>query len=186
MSRIGKQPIIIPDGTTVSIKDHDITVKGPKGELSRNFHHLVSFEVKDKQILVKVKNPEEKKSRELWGLSRVLLSNMIDGVNKYFEKKLEITGVGYRATVSGKKLTLNLGYSHPVELDIPAGIEIKVEKNIIAVSGIDNQLVGQTAAEIRAKRKPEPYKGKGIKYLDEIIRRKAGKVVKATGGGAGA
>jgi len=184
MSRIGKQPILIPDGTTVNIKDHKITVSGPKGEISRVFHPIASFEIEGKQIFVKVKNPEEKKSRALWGLSKVLLSNMIEGVNKLFEKKLEISGVGYRASVSDKKLILNLGYSHPIEFDIQDGIDIKVEKNIITVSGIDNQLVGQTAAQIRAKRPPEPYKGKGIKYSDEIVRRKAGKVVKAAGPGA--
>jgi len=178
MSRIGKQPVNIPEGTAVDIKVRAVTVKGPKGELSYIFHHLVNFEVKNKQVLVKVKNPEEKKSRELWGLSRVLIYNMINGVNKGFEKKLEISGVGYRASVSGKKLILNIGFSHPVEFDIPAGIEIKIEKNVITIAGLDKQLVGQTAAQIRALRKPEPYKGKGIKYIDEVVRRKAGKVVK--------
>lgn len=185
MSRIGKQPVDIPAGVKVNIEDHLLVVSGPKGELNRRFPSEINFEKKGEQILVKAKNPQEKESRELWGLSRVLLANMIEGVNKGFEKKLEISGVGFRASVSDKKLILNIGYSHPVEYRFPQGIEIKVEKNVIIISGIDKQLVGEVAAQIRAKRKPEPYKGKGIKYADEIIRRKAGKVVKATGSGAG-
>lgn len=180
MSRIGKKPIIVPTGVTVQIEGQKVNVKGQKGELSFNFHRLVNFEKHDGIVKVSVKKTEDKKSRELWGLSRVLLSNMIEGVTKGFQKKLEINGVGYRAAVAGQKLNLELGFSHPVEFMLPKGIEAKVEKNIITISGIDKQLVGETAARIRALRKPEPYKGKGIKYVDEVIRRKAGKVVKAT------
>ena len=179
MSRIGKKPIIVPTGATVQIDGQKVKVKGQKGELEFNFHRLVHFEKKDGIVKTLVKKTEDKKSRELWGLSRVLLSNMIEGVTKGFQKKLEINGVGYRAAASGQKLNLELGFSHPVEFMLPKGIEAKVEKNIITISGIDKQLVGETAARIRALRKPEPYKGKGIKYVDEIIRRKAGKVVKA-------
>lgn len=180
MSRVGNKPINIPPEVTVDIEDQRVKVKGAKGELEYNFHTLIHFEKKDSIIMVKVRKQEEKKSRELWGLSRVLLANMIDGVTKGFQKKLEINGVGYRAAVSGQKLSLELGFSHTIEFLLPKGIEAKVEKNVITIGGIDKQLVGETAARIRALRKPEPYKGKGIKYVDEIIRRKAGKVVKAT------
>lgn len=179
MSRIGKKPITIPSGVTLEVDRQKVKVRGIKGECEYNFHPLVNFEKKDNIIKVIVKSPEEKKSRELWGLSRVLLANMIEGVTSGFEKKLEINGVGYRASVSGQKLILELGFSHPVEFTLPKGIQIKVEKNIITVSGIDKQLVGETSARIRALKKPEPYKGKGIKYVDEVIRRKPGKVVKA-------
>ncbi len=172
----------MPAEVEVIIDGQSVTVKGPKGTLKFDFHHRVVFEKKDNQILVKVRKEDEKRSRELWGTSRVLLANMIEGVTKGFEKKLEISGVGFRAAISGKKLTLQVGFSHPVEFSIPEGIEIKVEKNIIIVSGIDKQLVGETAARIRAIKKPEPYKGKGIKYIDEVIRRKAGKVVKTAAG----
>jgi len=182
MPRIGKKPVIMPAEVEVIIDGQSVTVKGPKGTLKFDFHHRVVFEKKDNQILVKVRKEDEKRSRELWGTSRVLLANMIEGVTKGFEKKLEISGVGFRAAISGKKLTLQVGFSHPVEFSIPEGIEIKVEKNIIIVSGIDKQLVGETAARIRAIKKPEPYKGKGIKYIDEVIRRKAGKVVKTAAG----
>ena len=181
MPRIGKKIIIIPQDVTVTISDQQVIVKGPKGTLERDFHGRINFEKKDNIIKVTVKKPEEKRSRELWGSSRVSLFNMVKGVTEGFSKKLEIHGVGYRASVSGKKLILNLGFSQPVEFEIPPGIEIKVEKNIITISGIDKQLVGQVAAQIREMRKPEPYKGKGIKYVDEIIRRKAGKVVKTAG-----
>lgn len=181
MSRIGKKQIMIPKGVDVKIKDNLVSVSGPKGELSFDFRPEVGFEIKDGFINVSVKNAEEKKSRELWGTSRALLANMIMGVINGYEKKLEINGVGYRASVSGKKLILNVGFSHPVEFEIPKNIDIKVDKNIISISGIDKQFVGEIAARIRAIRKPEPYKGKGIKYIDEVIRRKAGKVVKTAG-----
>jgi len=181
MTRIGKQPVPIPKGVEVKIDDQKVTVKGPKGSLEFDFHRRVNFEMKDDQILVSVNRPEEKKSRELWGLSRVLISNMVKGVSEGFSKQLEINGVGYKAAVAGKKLTVNAGYSHPIDMEAPEGLEVKVDKNIITVSGIDKQAVGQFAAKIRDIRKPEPYKGKGIKYMDEQIRRKAGKVVKAAG-----
>ena len=181
MSRIGKLPIIIPDQVTAELEDKTLRIKGPKGEISQKIHSHVNLEIKEKEIKVMVRQPEEKNDRSLWGLFRVLISNMIKGVTEGFEKKLEINGVGYKAQVSGQKLVLNLGYSHPIEYEIPQGVEVKAEKNIITVSGIDRQKVGQAAAEIRQFRKPEPYKGKGLKYFDEVIRRKAGKAAK-TGG----
>lgn len=183
MPRIGKQPVTIPQGVTVTIDGQSVHVKGAKGTLQRAFHERVHFEQADGQIIVTVDRPEEKISRELWGTSRVLLANMVTGVTVGFSKQLEVNGVGYRAEASGKKLKLNLGYSHPIEYAVPEGIDVKVEKNLITVSGIDKQLVGQVAAQIRDYRKPEPYKGKGIKYIDEVIRRKAGKVVKSAGAG---
>jgi len=175
MSRIGRQPIIIPEAVEAKIDTGKITVKGPKGELSQDIHRWVKIEQKDDQVVVSVKNPEEKKQRSLWGLFRRLVDNMVTGVSEGFSKQLEVNGVGYKAEVQGDILNLQLGYSHPIEYKISKGIEINVEKNIITVSGIDKQQVGQTAAEIRSLRKPEPYKGKGIKYVDEIIRRKVGK-----------
>jgi large subunit ribosomal protein L6 len=181
MPRVGKKPISIPSGVDVTIAGQQVTVKGPKGTLVFDVHHRVTVAKTDNQIQVTVGNPDEKKSRELWGTTRVLVANMVTGVTAGFIKKLEITGVGFRAAVSGQMLTLQVGFSHPVEFPVPAGTEIKVEKNIISVSGIDKQLVGQTAARIRDIKKPEPYKGKGIKYVGEIIRRKEGKVVKAAG-----
>jgi len=175
MSRIGKQPITIPAGVDVKIDGSKVTVKGPKGELNQDIHRLVKVEKQDNQLLILVKDPEDKKNKSLWGLFRRLIANMVIGVTEGFSRRLEINGVGYKAAVQGKNLVLNLGYSHPIEFAIPQGLEIKTEKNIIIISGSDKQLVGQTAAEIRALRKPEPYKGKGIKYAEEIIRRKTGK-----------
>jgi len=184
MSRIGKLPIKIEDDVKVNLNDHTLEVKGPKGTLEQKIHSHISLDIKDDEILVKVRNPKEKKDRALWGLFRVLINNMVQGVKEGFEKKLEINGVGYKAKVSGNKLTLNLGYSHPIEYSFPEDIEIKVDKNIISVAGPDRQKVGQVAAEIRSFRKPEPYKGKGIKYADEVIRRKAGKAAKGDEEGA--
>ncbi|MFH1597482.1 MAG: 50S ribosomal protein L6 [Patescibacteria group bacterium] len=178
MSRIGKQPITITEGVTVKIAEDKMSVKGPKGELSLDLHPLVKIEAKDKQIILSVKKPQDKQSRSLWGTYRALIANQIVGVTEGFTKKLEINGVGYRVALAGKKMTLEVGFSHSVEYKLPEGIEGKVEKNTISISGIDKALVGQVAAEIRAIKKPEPYKGKGIKYDDEVIRRKAGKVVK--------
>jgi large subunit ribosomal protein L6 len=175
MSRLGKLPIELPDGTEASVKDGAITVKGKKGELSQGLHKLVKVEIKDKLVMVNVDKPEQKQERSLWGLYRSLINNMVVGVNEGFEKKLEVNGVGYRANLSGKKLTLNVGYSHPVEFTLPEGIDGQVEGKIITISGMDKQLVGEIAAQIRKTRKPEPYKGKGIKYIDEIVRRKEGK-----------
>ncbi len=175
MSRIGKLPIELPKGTTAELSDGYIVVKGPKGTLREKINSLVQVTLAENEIIVDVKNKEAKNERALWGLFRSLINNMVLGVNKPYEKKLEINGVGYRAAVSGKKLVLNVGFSHPVEFELPEGIEAQVEKNIITISGIDKQLVGEVAARIRKIRKPEPYKGKGIKYADEVIRRKAGK-----------
>ncbi len=177
MSRIGKQPVKIVSGVTVEISGNKITVKGPKGELSREIHPKMKIEKKDEEIIVS--RPDEKKeTRALHGLTRSLIANMVEGVSKGFEKKLEIVGVGYRAKTSGSKITLTLGFSHPVEYTAEKGIEFKTDeekKNIIIVSGIDKQLVGEVAAKVRSFRKPEPYKGKGIRYVDEYVARKAGK-----------
>jgi len=175
MSRIGKQPIIIPENVEVKIERDKILVKGPKGELEQKIYPLFRFDVKDKRLCIGVKNENIKYERALWGTFQRLISNMIKGVVEGFEKKLEINGIGYKAEIKKDKLILNVGYSHPVEFFIPSGIEINVEKNIIIVKGIDKQLVGETAAQIRRIRKPEPYKGKGIKYLDEVVQRKLGK-----------
>lgn len=183
MPRIGKKPISIPSGVDVSVSGQRVSVKGPKGSLSLDLHPWVTAAVADGSINVTVSRTDEKQGRSLWGLSRVLVNNMVVGVTNGYSKRLEITGVGFRAAVAGKSLNLNVGFSHPVEFKIPDGIEIKVEKNAITVSGIDKQLVGQVAAQIRDIKKPEPYKGKGIKYADEVIRRKAGKVVKTAGAG---
>jgi len=182
MSRIGKKPVIIPDGVTVEIKDQHVKVKGPKGELNLDVHPKVTVEKVENNVEVKVKHPEVKQEKALWGLFRSLINNMVTGVTAGFTKVLEVNGVGYKAAITGKKIVLNLGYSHPIEMEIPAGLEAKIEKNVITITGSDRQLVGQFAAEIRDQRPPEPYKGKGIKYSDEVIRRKAGKVVKAVGG----
>ena len=182
MSRLGKLPIEIPEGTQAKIEDGFIIVKGPKGELREKLNDLTKVKIKDKEIIVSVDNPENKKQRAMWGLYRSLINNMVIGVNEGFSKQLEINGVGYRATLSGKKLVLNVGYSHPVEYNLPEGITGTVEGNIITINGIDKQLVGEVASQIRKKRKPEPYKGKGIKYVDEIIRRKVGKAAVKTEG----
>lgn len=175
MSRIGKQPVIVPDGVEVKLDKNILTVKGSKGELTQEIHPNVSIEQKDNQILVTVKKPDEKSQRSLWGLFRKLIHNMVIGVNEGFTKQLEVNGVGFKAAIQGKVLNLQLGFSHPIDYAVPDGIDITVEKNLITVSGSDKQKVGQTAAEIRAFKKPEPYKGKGIKYVDEVIRRKVGK-----------
>ena len=175
MSRIGKKPIEIPDQVEVKLDGSVIGVSGPKGELSLRVHPQVKFEIKDKAINVTVDRPEDKKQASLWGLFRTLVGNMILGVTVGFKKELEINGIGFKAQVSGSKLVLNVGFSHPVDYLIPQGIQMVVDKNAITVSGIDKQQVGQVTAEIRAIKKPEPYKGKGIHYLGEIVRRKAGK-----------
>lgn len=183
MSRVGKKPVAIPSGVTIEIKESGIKVKGPKGELTLELHPKVKLEKTDSELVVKVGNESNKQERALWGLFRALINNMVTGVTAGFTKVLEVNGVGYKAAVNGTKLVLSLGYSHPVEMEIPKGLEVKVEKNTITITGADRQLVGQFAANVREQRKPEPYKGKGIKYSDEVIRRKAGKVVKAVGGG---
>lgn len=184
MSRIGKLPITIPEGTTVTQEKRLITIKGPKGELTFKHHKRIKITIENQTITVE-RSSDDKFDRSLHGLTRTLIANMIEGVTKGFEKKLEINGVGYRAEIQGKSLNLQLGYSHPIKYETPEGIQLTIDKdkkNIIIISGTDKQQVGQTAAKIRSFRKPEPYKGKGIKYIDEIIIRKAGKT--AIGGGA--
>jgi large subunit ribosomal protein L6 len=174
MSRIGKKPITIPDGAEVKISGQEISVKGPKGTLSFSFHWDIEVKIEGKEINVSVKKIN-KQTKALWGLTRVLISNMISGVTNGFEKQLELQGVGYRMAVQGKKLNMALGFSHPVEVDVPEGLEAKIEKNILSISGIDKQKVGQFAASVRALKKVEPYKGKGFRYVGEIVRKKAGK-----------
>jgi large subunit ribosomal protein L6 len=177
MSRIGKLPIEIPSGVTVDIKDNFVTVKGSLGELSFQFDNLMVIEINEKEATVKRAN-DEKRARELHGLSRTLLANMIQGVSKGFERRLEVNGVGYKAKLAGKNLDLALGYSHPIKVEPPEGITFEIDgkkQNIIVVKGISKQKVGQVAANIRSHRKPEPYKGKGVKYIEERIIRKVGK-----------
>lgn len=181
MSRIGKKPILMPSGVTVNETDGFIIVKGPRGELKKKLVPGTSVDIKDGVISVGVVK-EDKRSSALWGLSRSLIANMVLGVVSGYEKKLEIEGVGFRVTQEGNGLTFLLGFSHPVKVETPAGIVFKVEKNIITISGIDKELVGQVAAEIRSLKKPEPYKGKGIRYQGEVIRRKVGKKATATAG----
>ena len=190
MSRIGRMPVVIPNGVTVEIKDGNVvTVKGAKGTLTREFVpelkisvQEVEREIDEKMVKLNeiiVERPNDlKREKSLHGLTRSLLQNMVTGVSDGYKKTLEINGVGYRAAKQGKKLTLNLGYSHPIEMDDPEGIETTVDGNKVIVSGIDKEKVGQYAAQIREKRPPEPYKGKGIKYDYEVIRRKVGKTGK--------
>ncbi len=179
MSRIGKKPLALPTGVTVSVADGRVHVKGPKGELSRMLPKAVTVTVSSTDATVSVSNPEEKSERSLWGTFAAHISNMVEGVTKGFSKQLEISGVGYRAAMQGKDIKLEVGFSHPVIFKLPDGITGAVEKSMITLSGVDKELVGQTAAELRAVRKPEPYKGKGIKYTTESVRRKAGKAAKA-------
>jgi large subunit ribosomal protein L6 len=175
MSRLGKLPIKIAEGTQVKIEDNFIIVKGPKGELKQELSDLVNIEILDSEIKISVGDENNKKQKSFWGLYWSLINNMVIGVTDGFEKKLEANGVGYRVAIAGKKLTLNVGYSHPVDFTLPEGVDGAVEGNVITISGASKQLVGEMAAQIRKIRKPEPYKGKGIKYVDEIIRRKEGK-----------
>ena len=179
MSRIGRMPIAIPAGVTVDIAEKNkVTVKGPKGTLERVLPSEMEIKLEGEEITVNRPN-DLKKMKSLHGLTRTLIANMVKGVTDGYEKVLEVNGVGYRASKSGKVLTLNLGYSHPVEMTDPEGLESVVEgQNKIIIKGIDKEKVGQYAAEIRDKRRPEPYKGKGIKYADEVIRRKVGKTGK--------
>lgn len=175
MSRVGRKPIEISKGVTVSLKDRFISVKGPKGELSATVHKNIAVEIKDNQVLLTRKN-DEKANKALHGLWRALVQNMVLGVSEGYTKKLEIVGVGYRAEMKGKKLQLLLGYSHPIIFGPPEGVKIEAPtQTSITVSGIDKQLVGLVASKIRSFRPPEPYKGKGVKYEGEYIRRKAGK-----------
>ena len=178
MSRIGRMPIAIPAGVTVEVAENNhVTVKGPKGTLERTLAPEMEIKVEGAEVTVTRPN-DLKKMKSLHGLTRTLINNMVIGVTDGYTKDLEINGVGYRASKAGKVLTLNLGYSHPVEMTDPEGLESVVDGNKITVKGIDKEKVGQYAAEIRDKRRPEPYKGKGIKYVDETIRRKVGKTGK--------
>ncbi len=180
MSRIGKLPIEIPQGVNISIDNRLVTVNGPKGELTYKLLPSLEVLINDQNVTVSLVK-ENKNTVSLFGLTRTLIANMIIGVSEGFEKQLEFHGVGYRAAIEGDELVLNMGYSHPIKYKPKAGIDLKVEKNIITVTGISKQLVGQTAAEIREFKKPEPYKGKGIKYVGEKIRRKAGKAAAKAG-----
>ena len=178
MSRIGRLPVNIPAGVTVDLAEGNaMTVKGPKGTLSRVLPAEMDIKIEGNQILVSRPN-DLKKMKSLHGLTRTLINNMVIGVSEGYKKELEVNGVGYRAQKNGKTLVLNLGYSHPIEMTDPEGLESSVDGNKIIVAGIDKEKVGQYAAEIREKRAPEPYKGKGIKYVDEVIRRKVGKAGK--------
>jgi large subunit ribosomal protein L6 len=178
MSRIGRLPVAIPSTVDVTIEGRTLTVKGPKGTLSRTLHPDMTIAKEDGNVLVS-RPTEQKMHKQLHGLTRTLVNNMVVGVTDGYRKGLEITGVGYRATLNGKKLTLNLGYSHPVEIDPPEGISFELENPTrLAVVGIDKELVGQIAAQVRASRKPEPYQGKGVRYAGEYVRRKAGKAGK--------
>jgi large subunit ribosomal protein L6 len=181
MSRIGRLPIAIPAGVDVTIDGRTVTIKGPKGQLSRELHPDITVSREDGSIVV-TRPTEQKTHKQLHGLTRTLVNNMVVGVTDGYRKGLEITGVGYRAVKVGEKLQLSLGYSHPVEIDPPSGISFEVENPTrLAVVGIDKELVGQVAAQVRATRKPEPYKGKGVRYSGEYIRRKAGKAGKIGG-----
>ncbi len=174
MSRIGKQPVTIPEKTEVSVADNTVSVKGPLGTLSKPFHKAVKVAIEGNEVVVTPSNTS-KQSRALWGTYASHIKNMVQGVNQAFEKKLVVEGIGYRVNLSGKNLELIVGYSHPVILEVPEGITVTVEKNNMTIAGSDKESVGQFAAEIRAKKKPEPYKGKGIRYEDEVVRRKQGK-----------
>jgi large subunit ribosomal protein L6 len=175
MSRIGKKPVAIPGGVTATIDNGTLSVKGPKGTLTLGLSDLIDYKVEEGEIMVKPAN-DSKQARAFWGMQRTLVSNLVEGVTQGFTKVLTIKGVGYRANAQGPKLKLQLGYSHDVDLDVPAGLEVKTpDQTTIEISGIDKQAVGQFAAEIRRWRKPEPYKGKGIAYKGEFIFRKEGK-----------
>lgn len=175
MSRVGKKVIIIPEKTIVDYQVRELVIKGEKGTLTRTIHPAVDLTIQDNTILVTI-DQEDRKTRSLQGLTRSLVANMVEGVSKGFERTLEINGIGYRAEMKGNSIVFNLGYSHPIDFPLPDGINAAVDKNnVIKLNGIDKEKVGQTAASIRKLRKPEPYKGKGVKYAEEYIRRKAGK-----------
>lgn len=178
MSRVGRKPIPIPSGIDVKVDKNSISVKGPKGQLKQNFHPRIGIKLDAGNILVS-RSSDDKLDRSLHGLTRSIVANMITGVTKGYEKALEISGVGYRAQVQGRSLMLTLGFSHPVEFKLPEGIDAAVDKQTnVTIKGIDKYLVGQVAANIRSLKLPEPYKGKGIKYSDEVVRRKEGKAGK--------
>jgi len=180
MSRIGKKPIKIPEGVEVEINGNTVTVKGPKGELSQEIRPEIKVEKKEEKILISPKI-ETKKSRAFWGLTRSLLANNIKGVTKGYQKKLVIEGLGYKAEMEGDNLLLRVGFTHPIKISPPGEIKLSVDKNIITIAGMDKGVVGQVAAKIRNVRPPEPYKGKGIKYLGEVVKRKPGKRVITAG-----
>ncbi len=175
MSRIGKKVRPIPAGVTADVKNDVLVIKGPKGELRQTLHPHVTVVIEGGNISVRVKDEENKKDRALWGTTSSIIENMIDGVTKGFKRDLEINGVGYKVAMKGANLSLDVGFNNPVELKPLSGVKFSVDKNIITIEGIDKQLVGEMAAQLRRVRKPEPYKGKGIKYAEETIRRKAGK-----------
>lgn len=180
MSRIGLKPIPLADGVDATVADGRVTVKGPKGTLYVTLHPSVSATVTpERTVTVQVKDTENLGDRALWGLSRQLIANAVAGVQKPYVKSLEFVGVGYRVSTTGSKVNMEVGYSHPVEFPLPEGVTAAVDKQVLTLTGIDKQLVGEMAAQIRRVRPPEPYKGKGIKYVDEVIRRKAGKAAKA-------
>lgn len=184
MSRVGKKPVQIPSGVTVELSGNAMKIKGPKGELQKKFHENIKIEVKDGAVVV-TRPSDTQQNRELHGLTRNLIANMIEGVTKGFERKMEIIGVGFRAQTAKNKITLSLGFSHPVVYLAPQSIEFKMDeekKNILTISGLDKETVGEVSAKIRSFKPPEPYKGKGIKYMDEHIQRKAGKAVVTKGG----
>lgn len=183
MSRIGIQPVEIPEKVNVEVDGKKVKVKGPQGNLEKELPREVSVKVEDGEVLVERKN-DTKRAKSMHGTARAHIANMVKGVTEGWSKKLELVGTGYRAEVRGNKLVLTIGYSHPVEIEGPEGISFKVEKNVVTVEGPDKDLVGLIASKIRAVRPPEPYKGKGIKYIDEVVRRKPGKAAKATGTGA--
>jgi large subunit ribosomal protein L6 len=174
MSRVGRKPVPLPAGVTITLKDGTIAVKGPKGELKRPLPEGVTVTLEKTQVLV-TRESDEGPIRARHGLVRALVNNMVEGVTKGFERKLEINGVGYKAEVAGDKLNMALGFSHPIAYVLPKGVTAKVEKNIVTLAGSDRELLGQTAAKVRSFRPPEPYKGKGVKYLEEVIKRKVGK-----------
>jgi len=182
MSRIGKKPILLPAGVEATVGARSVTLKGPKGSLEVGLNPAVKvkLEAEPRSLIVEVMDPEDTKQRALWGLTRQLLSNAGAGVQKPFEKALEFVGVGFKVALQGNTLNMEVGFSHPVRFELPKGIEAKIEKQVVTLSGIDKQLVGETAARIRRIKPPEPYKGKGIKYTDEVIRRKAGKAAVKT------
>lgn len=189
MSRVGQMPVVLPEGVTAQMEDHEISITGPKGSLSRTLHPRMQVKVEENQIIVK-RPSNEREYRSLHGLTRALIANMVQGVTQGYEKAMDVYGVGFRVGKEGDKLVLQLGFSHPIEIVPPQGIEFNVETSTatgendyltarITVSGMDKELVGETAARIRACRKPEPYKGKGIRYVDEYVRRKPGKAAQA-------
>lgn len=180
MSRIGKKPVLIPSGVEATIADGRVTVKGPKGTLTVALPpaSIVTLQAEPKALIVTVKNPERVDEAAQWGLTRQLLQNAVDGVQKPFEKALEFVGVGFKVALEGKTVMMDVGFSHRVPYALPEGVDAKIEKQVLTLSSADKYLVGETAARIRRVRPPEPYKGKGIKYVEEVIRRKAGKTAK--------